>query len=67
MTSGKPDSTRRMLDEASRHTGNSQAGMTMSMHKDVEVWCDCCSCEAEPYWVEAMQNEASDSKNKNKS
>ena len=33
------------------------AGSTMSksMHNGVEVWCDCCSCEAEPYWVEAMQ------------
>ena len=24
---------------------------TMSMHDGVSVWCDCCSCEAEPYWV----------------
>ena len=31
------------------------SGMSMSMHDGVEVWCDCCSCEAEPYWVEAMQ------------
>jgi hypothetical protein len=22
-----------------------------SMHDRVAVWCDCCSCEAEPYWV----------------
>ena len=29
--------------------------MTKSMHDGVEVWCDCCSCEAEPYWVEAME------------
>lgn len=28
--------------------------MSKSMHDGVEVWCDCCSCEAEPYWVEAM-------------
>lgn len=21
-----------------------------SMHEGVAVWCDCCSCEAEPYW-----------------
>ena len=26
----------------------------MSMHEDVPVWYDCCSCEAEPYWVEQM-------------
>ncbi len=31
--------------------------MSKSMHDGVEVWCDCCSCEAEPYWVEAMQEE----------
>ncbi len=21
-----------------------------SMHEDVPVWCDCCSCEPEPRW-----------------
>jgi len=35
----------------------SGSGMSKSMHDGVEVWCDCCSCEAEPYWVEAMQHE----------
>ena len=25
-----------------------------SMHDDVPVWYDCCSCEAEPYWLEAF-------------
>ena len=28
-------------------------GRSKSMHEGVAVWCDCCSCEAEPYWVEA--------------
>ncbi len=23
-----------------------------SMHEGIPVWCDCCSCEAEPDWVE---------------
>lgn len=36
-------------------TGQNSSGMSKSMHDGVEVWCDCCSCEAEPYWVEAMQ------------
>lgn len=36
-----------------------KSGMSKSMHDGVEVWCDCCSCEAEPYWVEAMQNDDS--------
>ena len=30
--------------------------MSKSMHDGVEVWCDCCSCEAEPYWIEAMKD-----------
>lgn len=30
-------------------------GDSLSMHADVPVWCDCCSCEAEPYWVEAFR------------
>ena len=38
--------------ETAKQTGS---GMSKSMHDGVEVWCDCCSCEAEPYWVEAMQ------------
>jgi len=33
-----------------------ESKMSKSMHDGVEVWCDCCSCEAEPYWVEAMQD-----------
>jgi hypothetical protein len=26
----------------------------LSMHEDVPVWYDCCSCEAEPYWREQL-------------
>ena len=40
-------------DEA---TSQEKSSMSKSMHDGVEVWCDCCSCEAEPYWVEAMQD-----------
>jgi hypothetical protein len=29
---------------------------SISMHDDVPVWYDCCSCEAEPYWVELFKN-----------
>ena len=25
---------------------------SLSMHDGIAVWCDCCSCEAEPYWAE---------------
>jgi hypothetical protein len=21
------------------------------MHEGIAVWCDCCSCAAEPYWL----------------
>ncbi|RCU51715.1 MULTISPECIES: hypothetical protein [Corallincola] len=24
----------------------------ISMHEGVADWCDCCVCEAEPYWAE---------------
>jgi hypothetical protein len=26
-----------------------------SMHEGIAAWCDCCSCEAEPYWVEIAE------------
>ena len=28
---------------------------SLRMHEGIAVWCDCCSCEAEPYWVEAAE------------
>lgn len=30
---------------------------SISMHEDVPVWYDCCSCEAEPYWEEMMKQD----------
>jgi len=27
----------------------------ISMHENVPVWYDCCSCEVEPYWLDAME------------
>lgn len=27
----------------------------ISMHEGIAVWCDCCSCEAEPYWQEVAE------------
>lgn len=32
-------------------------GATCSMHNGVEVSCDCCSCEAEPYWIDSMRGD----------
>jgi hypothetical protein len=28
---------------------------SINMHDDIAVWCDCCSCEAEPYWAELAE------------
>lgn len=25
------------------------------MHEGIGAWCDCCSCEAEPYWAEVAE------------
>ncbi len=27
----------------------------INMHDGIAVWCDCCSCEAEPYWMELAE------------
>ena len=29
--------------------------MSKSMHDGIAVWCDCCSCEMEPYWAEVAR------------
>lgn len=34
---------------------------SLSMHTDVPVWYDCCSCEAEPYWIELVGREEKNS------
>jgi len=36
---------------ASRQPGS----MSKSMHDGIAVWCDCCSCEMEPYWAEVAR------------
>jgi hypothetical protein len=36
---------------------------SLSMHANVPVWHDCCSCEAEPYWAE-LANEPAQGKGK---
>jgi hypothetical protein len=40
---------------ASRAQGARDPGRSKSMHEGVPHWYDCCSCEMEPYWREAMQ------------
>ena len=46
---------RNAAGEAASTEKRTGSGMSKSMHDGVEVWCDCCSCEAEPYWIAAMQ------------
>jgi hypothetical protein len=69
MTAQKTTSARReRIISANKHdhTVPAKSGMSKSMHDGVEVWCDCCSCEAEPYWVEAMQQDGQFRKHKQK-
>lgn len=40
---------------ASRQPASPAAGekkQRANMHEGIAVWCDCCCCEAEPYWEE---------------
>lgn len=37
-------------------------GANCSMHNGVEVSCDCCSCEAEPYWLDGMRENSDEEK-----
>ena len=34
---------------------DSKPRKSLSMHEGIAVWCDCCTCEAEPYWVEIAE------------
>ena len=36
-------------------TNTNKKAKSLSMHDGVAVWCDCCSCEAEPYWAELAE------------
>jgi hypothetical protein len=51
------DPTKRALREKAERarpfagTAAPKGKRSLSMHDGVAVWCDCCSCEAEPYWV----------------
>jgi hypothetical protein len=36
-------------------TSGQPENMSKSMHAGIAVWCDCCSCEMEPYWAEVAR------------
>jgi len=48
-----------MVETVSQHPGSVPADRSrkrsLSMHEGIAVWCDCRSCEAEPYWVEIAE------------
>ena len=47
MTLPSPDP----LSEGTPDTAGVADGRRLSMHEGIAVWCDCCTCEAEPYWA----------------
>jgi len=53
-----------MQNEHSRTKASSKK-KSISMHEDVPVWADCCSCEAEPYW-QALADEQNETENQPK-
>ena len=55
------DPEKKTPDDRSSSGHADHGGMSLSMHDGVEVWCDCCSCEAEPYWLEAFAQLESES------
>jgi hypothetical protein len=46
-----------MIDNEAKRAvpGDSGSRRRLSMHEGIASWCDCCSCEAEPYWVEVAE------------
>jgi hypothetical protein len=59
MADSREDSGKRDEDEAQQQSLRQSRAVrppktrrkSLSMHDGIAVWCDCCSCEAEPYWV----------------
>ncbi|MCW8327776.1 hypothetical protein MD588_03065 [Photobacterium sp. SDRW27] len=39
----------------SQAAGSTDRNQRMSMHEGVAPWCDCCVCEAEPYWADVAE------------
>ena len=40
---------------ADKQQENRQQQKAKSMHEGIADWCDCCVCEAEPYWAEVAE------------
>ena len=59
-TESDGDNLTKETEQLSRHPATpgsaKEKRKSPSMHEGIAVWCDCCSCEAEPYWVEIAQS-----------
>ena len=53
--SQEPKTRRRRKDRTQAATDDASQGRSLSQHEGVPLWCDCCPCEAEPYWVEVAE------------
>ncbi len=60
MVSGKTDSPQQIHDPCQTEQATQKPRENLSMHDGIPVWYDCCSCEAEPYWTEAMEEPTND-------
>lgn len=42
--------------EPQQHSSRTtQRRKRLSMHDGIAPWCDCCVCEAEPYWADVAK------------
>jgi hypothetical protein len=59
-TASDGDDPTKETEQLSRHPATPGSAKkrrrSPSMHEGIAVWCDCCSCEAEPYWIEIAQS-----------
>ena len=53
-TTKTPESATEDKNAAAHTSTNPAKTQGLSMHENVPIWYDCCSCEVEPYWLEAM-------------
>ncbi|UTV28895.1 hypothetical protein [Photobacterium atrarenae] len=45
------DYNRSRAGHSGQPTSETKPTRRMSMHEGIAPWCDCCVCEAEPYWA----------------
>ncbi len=50
--SHKPVPNKEQKHQRAVFEGNNER---LSMHEGIAPWCDCCVCEAEPYWTDVAK------------